>query len=233
MLFLVWFFAVTIAIFVFLSPSFFFPRRVVMFLARFWARSILFGLKWIMGLGYEIRGREHVPTGAALVASKHFAAWETIAFFVLVPDPALVMKRELMRIPLYGWYARKMEMIPVNRDGGAKALRALHKAATRAMRKNRQIVIFPEGTRRRPGDSPAYKPGIAGLYTQLGVPCVPVTHNSGLYWPRGGILKRPGTIVVAFLPPIPPGLPRAEFAAILEERIESATAKLLVAGNQP
>ena len=227
-LFLVWFVTISVAMHVLALPSLVLPRGFVMFLARIWARVILFGLKWIAGLGYEVRGREHLPTSGALVASKHYSTWETIALFLLLPDPAIVLKRELMRIPFYGWYARKMQMIPVDRAGGGRALlRTMHRTATRALVQNRQIVIFPEGTRRRPGDAPAYKPGVAGLYAQLGVPCVPVMHNSGLFWLRRGFLKKPGTIVVEFLPPIPPGLSRDVFAAQLQNRIETAASRLI------
>ena len=226
-LFLVWFVTISVVMYVLALPSLVLPRGCVMFLARIWARVILFGLKWIAGLGYEVRGREYLPTSSALVASKHYSTWETIALFLLLPDPAIVLKRELMRIPLYGWYARKMQMISVDRTGGSRALRTMHRTATRALAQNRQVVIFPEGTRRRPGDAPAYKPGVAGLYAKLGVPCVPVVHNSGLFWLRRGFVKKPGTIVVEFLPPIPPGLSRNAFSAQLQDRIETAVNRLI------
>ncbi len=132
-----------------------------------------------------------------------------------------------MSIPFYGWYARKMQMIPIDRASGPNAIRAMVAAAKHALADGRQIVIFPEGTRRRPGDPPAYKTGVAGLYAQLRVPCVPAAHNSGLHWIRSSLIRKPGTIVVEFLPAIPPGLPRSEFMAALEKRIESSANRLL------
>jgi 1-acyl-sn-glycerol-3-phosphate acyltransferase len=137
------------------------------------------------------------------------------------------MKRELLRIPLYGWYSRKMRMIPVDRSGGAAALRAMRQAARAARDARRQLLIFPEGTRRRPGAAPDYKPGVAGLYAQLDCDCIPVALTSGLYWARGSWLRRPGRIVVEFLEPIRPGLSRPLFMQRLEEAVETATNRLL------
>jgi len=224
-LFHLWFVVLSAVIFLGAIPLFFGPRIAVIRAAQFWAHLMLWGLRAICGQRYELRGKENIPHGGALVASKHYSMWETIAFMVLLDDPAIILKRNLMRIPFYGWYGQKMEMIPIDRAGGASALRAMRRASRQAIAKGRQIVIFPEGTRRKVHAPPAYHPGVAGLYADLGVACVPAAHNSGLFWE--GMLRKPGTIIVEFLPAIPPGLRRAEFMRELEARIEEEADRLL------
>jgi len=223
-LFLIWFLAVSLILNVACLPLLIAPRQATVWAANKWARWILFGLKQIAGLGMEVRGP--VPSGSVLIAAKHFSMWETVAVVAMLRDPSIVLKRELLWIPLYGWYAAKHDMIPIDRASGAKAIRRMHAAAKRAVNAGRPIVIFPEGTRKKPGAPPAYKPGAAGLYSLLGLPCVPMTHNSGLFW-SGRFLRKPGTIVVEYLEPIPPGLPRQEFMILLQERTEAATKRLL------
>jgi 1-acyl-sn-glycerol-3-phosphate acyltransferase len=222
-LFLIWFVVVSLALNVACLPLLVFPRRATVWAANKWARLLLFGLKHIAGLSMEVRGP--VPRGAALIAAKHFSMWETIALIALLDQPAIVIKRELLWIPLYGWYCIKQGMIPIDRSGGASAIRRMHAAARRAMDERRPIVIFPEGTRKKPGAPPDYKPGVAALYSMLGLPCIPMTHNSGLFWV--GFLRKPGTVIVEFLEPIAPGLKRHEFMTQLEGRLEAATNKLL------
>lgn len=212
-------------------PSLAMPRKVLMRGMEIWAGVSLWGLKHIAGLNYEVRGRENLPKGAALVASKHLSMWETIAAHILFSDPAQIMKRELLRVPVYGWYAQKVEMIVIDREAGAKTIRTMIADAKGRLAQGRPILIFPEGTRQPLGAQPDYKPGIAALYGALDLPCVPMAHNSGLYWPRRGFSRKPGKIIVEFLPPIPPGLRRAEFMTELERRIESATARLLAEGG--
>ena len=168
-------------------------------------------MRTIVGTKIEVRGRENIPQGPCLVASKHQSAWETFALIPIFRDPALLMKRELFFIPFHGWFSRKFEMIPVDRDKGPSALRRMLREAKKRIDDGREIIIFPEGTRRPPGAPPDYKTGIMLLYDALGVPCLPVALNSGLFWPRRSVIRRPGTIVVEILPPIPPGLPREEF----------------------
>jgi 1-acyl-sn-glycerol-3-phosphate acyltransferase len=191
-----------------------------------WARASLFWLRLICGIRMEVRGRENLPKGAILLAGKHQSTWETFALIPLLDDPAMVLKRELTFIPLFGWFALKFRMIGVDRGAGATALKKLIARARGAADMGRQIVIFPEGTRRAPGAPPDYKPGAAALYGALNVPCVPFALNSGHYWPRRTFTKTPGTIVVEFLPAIPPGLARRDFSAKLESAIEGGTARL-------
>lgn len=184
-------------------------------------------LKIIVGTRLEVRGIENLGAGAVLVASKHQSAWDTFALVPLLHDPAIIMKRELMWIPLYGWFSAKFGMIFVRRGAGPSALRRMASDASNRAEAGRQILIFPEGTRRVPGAEPAYKPGALFLYSQLGIPCVPLALNSGLYWPRRSLKRYPGTIIVEFLKPIAPGLERKEFANHLELAIETASDALI------
>lgn len=209
------------------SPLLLGPRSWAMVGLRSHARTSLWLLRAIVGTHMEVRGREHLPAGACLVAAKHQSAWDTFALVLLFRDPALVMKAELMHIPFYGWFSRKFGMIPIRRESGPSALRELVRAARARIAAGREVLIFPEGTRRAPGAPADYKPGVVLLYESLGVPCVPVALNSGLYWPRRRLDRYPGTIVVEFLEPLPPGLKRAEFKALLQQRIEEASARLI------
>jgi 1-acyl-sn-glycerol-3-phosphate acyltransferase len=221
-------FYVTTTLFVVIgSPLLFAPRRWAMAALAVHGRFELWLLKVIVGTRLEVRGREKLPNGPCLVASKHQSAWETFALIPLFRDPALLMKRELFWIPFHGWFSKKFEMIPVDRDKGPAALRAMLRETRKRVVDGREIIIFPEGTRRPPGAPPDYKTGVVLLYEALGTPCVPVALNSGLFWPRRSLLRRPGTIVVEFLDPIPPGLPKSEFLSRLIESIETASNRLL------
>lgn len=205
------------------------PRRTAMRFGRFWAQAVLWALRLIVGLDGEIRGRENIPAGGCLIAMKHQSAWDTLMLPPLLGDPAVVIKRELQFVPFYGWYATRAGSIFIDRKGGAGALRRMVAAAKRAVTAGRPVVIFPQGTRTTPGSPAAeapYQPGIAALYRELGVPLVPAAVNSGLYWGRRAFMKRPGRIIAEFLPAIPPGLPRREVMATVENRIETATAAL-------
>jgi 1-acyl-sn-glycerol-3-phosphate acyltransferase len=211
-------FYVTTALYVVLgSPLLFAPRSWAMAALANHAHFELFLLRHIVGLKLEVRGQDKLPRTACLVASKHQSAWETFALIPLFRDPALLMKRELFWIPFHGWFSKKFEMIPVDRDKGPAALRAMLRETRKRVVDGREIIIFPEGTRRPPGAPPDYKTGVVLLYEALGIPCVPVALNSGLFWPRRSLLRRPGTIVVEFLDPIPPGLPKSEFLSRLIE----------------
>ena len=180
-------------------------------------------LRVICGTKMEVRGREKLLPGPVIVAAKHQAAWDTFAIISLMRDPALVMKAELLSVPIYGRFCRKFELIPIQRELGPSALRQMVREARGRAAQNREIVIFPEGTRKIPGDAPDYKPGIAFLYQDLKTPVCPLALNSGMLWPRRSFLRYPGTIVVEFLDPIPPGLPRQEFMERLQSAIEGAS----------
>lgn len=192
-----------------------------------WAAGAEWLLRHIVGITWRERGRENLPDGAVIVACKHQSAYETIVMQLLLRDPAIVMKRELLNIPLYGWYSRRMGMIPIDRRASSTAMRQMLRAAEAAAAQGRPILIFPEGTRSAPGAAPRYLPGVAGLYRHLNLPVVPVALDSGLLWGRNTMRKRAGTVTLQYLPPIEPGLDRRAFMAELEQRIESATAALL------
>jgi 1-acyl-sn-glycerol-3-phosphate acyltransferase len=222
-LFLLWFVCVTTILSLIFLPVLIGPRGATVWLARIWSRATFWGLKVFTGIGWEIRGTP--PRGAVLVASKHMSMWDTMALYLALESPAIVLKRELLWIPFYGWFLWKATAIAIDRSAGASALRRMAHTAKTVLGEGRPILIFPEGTRKKPGAAPDYKPGVAGLYTMLGVDCVPVALNSGVYWT--GFLKHPGTIVLEFLDPIAPDLKRAAFMALLEERIETATSQLI------
>jgi 1-acyl-sn-glycerol-3-phosphate acyltransferase len=229
LLFNIAFYIDTVVIGVLGLPFLLTPRRTAMRFGRFWAQTVLLLLKWTVGLDSEIRGREHIPPGGCLIAMKHQSMWDTLILPPLLGDPAVVIKRELQFVPIYGWYATRAGSIFIDRKGGAGALRRLIGAARRAIAAGRPVVIFPQGTRTASGlplqDMP-YQPGVAALYRELAVPLVPAAVNSGLYWGRRAFVKRRGRIILEFLPPIPPGLPRREVMSELETRIETATATL-------
>jgi 1-acyl-sn-glycerol-3-phosphate acyltransferase len=202
------------------------PRPWVWLIVRPWARGVLAMARVILGLDYTTRGLAVPARGAMLVAAKHQSAWDTIVFLVLLDEPAVILKRELFRVPLYGWLARKAGMIGVDRAAGARALKELTARTRPALAANRPVVIFPQGTRTAPGTRRPYLPGIYALYAETGMPVVPVALDSGRFWGRRSFVKQPGRITVAFLPPIAPGLDRRAFMAELERRIEDATTAL-------
>ena len=195
--------------------------------AQAWIAGVNAGLWAICGVRVEVRGRERIPEGPVLIAAKHQSAWDTMELLAICGMPAVVLKRELTWIPLYGWYIVAMGGIPIDRSAGAKALKDMVRQAKRSVAKGRSVLIFPQGTRVAPDRKIPYQPGVAALYSQLGLPCVPVALNSGLIWPRRQFLRRPGTITVEFLTSIPPGLRREPFMTTLEARVEAASDALV------
>ena len=202
------------------------PQRFAIVCTETWVRGTLWLLRAVVGLEMEIRGR--LPACPAIFAAKHQSIWDTLVFILLLRHPAMVMKKELLWIPIYGWLSRRLGMIAVDRSAGSEAMRSLIRGARAAVAAGRSPVIFPQGTRVHPdGAKRPYQPGIAALYRQLGLPVVPVAVNSGLFWPRGSFHLRPGTIVLEFLTPIETGLDRKAFMQRLEERIETASDRLI------
>ena len=222
-LFMLWFALLTTVLSLLFVVLLLGPRRATMHLARAWARATFWGLRIFSGIGFALEGEP--PKGPVLVAAKHMSMWDTLALYLVLDDPGIVLKRELLSIPFFGWFVGKAAAIPIDRGGKARALLKMMAAARAVIAKGRPVLIFPEGTRKKPGAAPDYKPGVAGLYAALEVPCVPVALNSGLHW--RGFWKIPGTITLRFLEPIPPGLKRAEFMGLLQGRIETATDSLL------
>lgn len=215
---------------IFWAPFYFLaPRRQAWLVPKFWARSCLWLYEKIARTGSEITGMEHLPAGSFILAPKHQSFWDAIAFFPYLDDPLYILKRELRWIPFFGWYVMKMRMIPVDRGSRSKALKAVVAATKAELARNpRQLIIYPEGTRRPPGAEPAYKWGIVELYTELGLPVVPVAHVAGLYWPRRKFLRYPGTIKARFLKPIEAGLGKEAFMARLIAETEAGCDALLV-----
>jgi len=211
-------------------PTYALPRRAFMAMAKSWGHTSGWLLRVVAGTRVELRGLEKIPPGALLVAAKHQSVWEAFTLLTLFDDPAYIFKRELQWIPVFGWYAWKSRMIPVDRGARGGAMAGMIARARAEFSRGRQIIIFPEGTRTAPGAPPAYKSGVAQIYAACGVPCLPVALNSGLYWPRRKFLRYPGTIVLEVLDPVPPGLERAEFATRLEREIEEATGRLVAEG---
>jgi 1-acyl-sn-glycerol-3-phosphate acyltransferase len=213
-------------------PTLVMPRWGILAVARFWARSNLWLLRVVCGTKVEMRGLEKIPPGALLVACKHQSLWETFALLTVFPDPAYIMKRELAWIPFFGWYAVKAGMISVHRGRGAQALAEMNVSVQQEIARGRQIIIFPEGTRRPPGAEPRYKYGVAHLYAETGAPCLPIALNSGLFWPRRSIRRNPGTVVVEVLDPILPGLDKDTFLQRVQQAIEPAAARLVAEGER-
>ena len=212
-------------------PTFFLPYRAIIRVAQSWARTNLVLLR-VAGIDYEVRGRDKIPQGPLLIAAKHQSAWETFALLTLFDNPVFVIKRELQWIPIFGWLTIKGRMVPIDRSKGTKALAAMTERARIELADNRQLIIFPEGTRRPAGAEPRYKHGVAHLYVAEGVPCIPIALNSGLFWPRRSIRRIPGTVVVEILDPIQPGLDKDEFFERLQDAVETTTARLIEQGRR-
>jgi len=213
-------------------PTYAMPRGGIIWVAKSWARTSVWLLTLICKVKVEYRGVENIPEGPLLVASKHQSAWETFALMPFFDQPLFILKRELTRIPFFGWYLVKAQMIGLDRKSGGRALLEMMKRARNEVRQGRQLIIFPEGTRRPVGAPPDYKVGVSQIYVGCGVTCLPVALNSGLFWPRRTFLRYPGTLVVEFLKPIPAGLSRDEFTAQVSTAIEEASNRLIREGRE-
>jgi 1-acyl-sn-glycerol-3-phosphate acyltransferase len=213
-------------------PTYLMPRSAIMSVARYWARSSIWLLRVICSIKVEYRGLEKIPKGPLIVASKHQSMWETFALLQFFDQPLFIVKRELKWIPLFGWYLIKSDMIAVNRGAGGRSLLTMARRAGEQVRRGRQLIIFPEGTRTAVGAPPRYKAGVAQIYVDCGVTCLPVALNSGLFWPRRTFMRYPGTLVVEFLDPLPPSMSRDEFTARVSGVIEEATNRLVEAARR-
>jgi 1-acyl-sn-glycerol-3-phosphate acyltransferase len=202
------------------------PKGALM-VAKIWARVSLWITEHIGGIKLDVRGRHNVPAGGCLIAAKHQSAMETFGIVPYVGDFAFILKRELNWLPVFGWYTSRSGMIGVNRGARSQALKDMTVQARKVIADGRQIIIYPEGTRRSPGDAPAYKYGAVHLYSELGTVCVPVAINTGLFWPRRSFLCYPGTAVLEFLDPIAPGLDGETFKTKLQDVIETASNRLI------
>ncbi|MBK8161163.1 MAG: 1-acyl-sn-glycerol-3-phosphate acyltransferase [Rhodospirillaceae bacterium] len=202
------------------------PAPAIHAAGKIWIAGSLWLLKVCVGLTMREVGSENLPAGPVLVAAKHQSAWETLYLSWRLNHPAFVLKRELLMIPVFGWFLARVGMIAIDRSGKASALKKMVADAKAIFAQGRPVVIFPEGTRVAPGARKPYQPGIAALYAQLGVAVVPIALNSGLFWGRQAFVKKAGVITIEYLPPIPPGLDRKSFMRELESRIETAAERL-------
>ena len=227
LVYVVWLYGSMAAVGISFFPFALFSEKAATEAARAWCAALVWGLRVICGAHVEVRGQQYIPQGAALVAAKHQSMLDTITPFAILRNPSIVLKKELLKLPIFGWFAVQSGMIPIDREAHASALRAMLKAARDRIAKGRKVLIFPEGTRQALGAPPDYKPGVAALYRDLKLPCTPVAVSTGVVWPAHGVVRRPGTAVIEFLPPIPAGLSREDFMAALEEKIETASNALL------
>ncbi|QDZ11773.1 lysophospholipid acyltransferase family protein [Devosia ginsengisoli] len=197
-------------------------------LAVFWCRSNLAYLRVLAGVKTRVTGMENIPEGGCIIASKHQSDWDVFSIFPHTGRPAYVIKKELMRIPFFGWAARSLDCIEVDRKRGAEAIPSMMRQAHAAIDRGCRIVIFPEGTRKAPLARPDYRQGIVRLYLELNVPVVPVALNSGLFWGRNSPVIWPGTAEAKFLPPIEAGLSADVFLDRLKKAIESESNALIL-----
>jgi 1-acyl-sn-glycerol-3-phosphate acyltransferase len=227
LVFQILFFASMVILQIVWLPGLFMRRQISQELGRTWGRISLWLLEKICGTKVEFRGLENIPQGAVIVASKHQSIWDTFVLPTKFPDFSYILKHELVWIPFFGWYLMAAEQIGIDRAKGGKLLPQLIEKSRKIFEQGRQLFIFPEGTRRPAGAPPAYKVGVAHLYAASNAPVLPVALNAGLFWPRRSFLIRPGTIVMEFLPVIPPGLPTREFFDRLQSEIETASDRLI------
>ncbi|MEO1406674.1 MAG: lysophospholipid acyltransferase family protein [Pseudomonadota bacterium] len=232
LLFVLWIYGTMVFLAFLFLPGMLLSRRFAVWAVRFWMKNARWSLRVIAGVETEIRGEEHVPEGPLIWASKHQSMYDAFVPWLVLDHPAIIIKRELLWYPVFGWYAFRTDMIAIDRSGGSKTLRAMVDASKKRMEedKGRQLLIFPEGTRVAPGSPPQYKSGVYAMYKELDVPVVPVANNIGLCWPAHGIRRRPGKVVVEVLPPIAPGLNKQDFMDKLQNTIEPACDRLLDEG---
>lgn len=228
-LFLFLFYTGTFVQMVFWTPVYFFmPRKECWKVVRLWALGNLWLQYWIVGTRFDFRGIENLETDSGFIlASKHQSTWETYATLLFVRDPSYILKRELMFVPFFGWFATKAQVIAVNRGKRSEALRQMNNMAREQLDDGRQIVIYPEGTRRLAFAEPAYKYGVTHMYNSIGAAVLPAGTNSGVFWPRNALQLYRGTCVIEFLPIIEPGLDADTFSERLQSDIEGSTSALL------
>ena len=230
LLFVVWLYGSIFVMGLIGMPAAAFSRRAAQAVCPMWARIVMFGARWIMGIRWQLRHGERFPDKPVLIAMKHHSMMDTIVPFLFIkPVPCFVLKQELLQMPVFGWYARRAGMIAIDRDGHMKALKQMVAEAREQLAAGRSIIIFPEGTRQDLGAAPDYKPGVAAIYGLLGVDCVPVALDTGAVWPAHGVLRQPGLATFDVLEPIESGLKRGPFMERLEAQIEQGTNTLPLA----
>ncbi len=222
-LFLIILYVGTFILFFVFIPTLFFTRKMSGCFPRFWATVMPKALRFVCGVKLNIEGLENLPKlNGYIIASKHQSAFETMVFHAIVPNVFYVLKKELMYLPIAGIYFLKTGCIPIDRKGGAKTMRHMLAGVKTRLQEGMNLIIFPEGTRTKPGTKKPYTPGVAFLYEQCNVPVVPVALNTGYCWPKNKVKKYPGQLTIRFLPPVAPGLDKRVFLNTLYEQIESA-----------
>ncbi len=229
-LYSVWFYLTLAVIGLLAMPISLFSRSFAMSAVKFFCHVQAFGLWLICGISTEVRGREHLPKGAGLIAMRHQSTYDTLAPFTFIENPAFILKKELLKAPVFGVYASRVG-IPIDREGGTKTMKLMLAAAKKGVQAGQQIIIFPEGTRQLPDTPLDVKPGVIFMYNDLQIPCVPVALNTGLCWQGSGFKRKPGKIIFEILPPIEPGLKRAEFTERLKNALDPATERLVAEGR--
>jgi 1-acyl-sn-glycerol-3-phosphate acyltransferase len=202
-------------------------RRSTVAVIRLWVRGIRTLARVICGITFRSEGRENIPKGPCIIAAQHQSSFETYEMFVEFEQPVFVLKRELIFIPVIGWFMQRAGLVHIDRGAGATAMRKMLREAQAAVDTGHQVIIFPEGTRAKPGTVVPYKPGIVALYTHCDAPVIPMALNTGHIWGKTRILKRPGEIVFRYLPALPKGLGKEEMLAELRRRIDAAHAELI------
>ncbi len=229
-LFVIWAVCSMVVLGILFLPAILLSRRLVMSGIRLWARGLRWGTRVLIGIRTEIRGLEHLPAGPIIYASKHQCMYDTLLPMIILSDPAVILKKELLWYPVFGWYALRGGMIPIDRAGNIRTLKKMIRQARKRAEAGRQIIIYPEGTRRAPGAEGDYKVGVFAMYKELAVPCVPVATNAGLCWPGKGLGLKPGHVVLDILEPLQPGLNRTDFMTQIEDVIETASGNLFEEG---
>ncbi len=227
-LFKIWFILSIAIIGIIGAPIAAISKKLGLRVSKIWGKTVLFGLKYIRGISLEVKGLENIADGKVLVAAKHLSTLDTVAPYIIFDGPCFIFKKELFKIPVFGWYLKQGGHIGIDRDGGMKALKSMVAEARERLEEGRTIIIFPEGTRQELDAAPDYKPGVAAIYGMLNVPCVPLALNTGYYWPAKGFPNKSGIVTFEFGKAIEPGIKRQEFMSALETSIEERTKALII-----
>ena len=218
----------TISLGLLFLPFLLLPSKYMYFPAKIWVRGIFILLKSICGITHEIRGKNYIPKKPVVVVSKHQSAFETFALFYYLKKSFFIHKKQLIYIPIFGQYLLKSNMVSIDRKGGAKTMKKILFETKKRIEDGSSIIIFPEGTRRRPGETPDYKTGFIGIYKEVNRKLLPVAVNSGLFWPRHKFIMNKGHIIIEILPTIEAGVPKNEILNKVKEVIEKASNNLLI-----
>ena len=205
------------------TPFLLLPKQYLYAPIRLWIDGIFLLLKKICKITHQIQGLKNIPQHSVLVASKHQSAFETFALFYYLPKSVFIHKKQLFLIPIFGQYLKKINMISIDRKAGSAAMRKILRQAKLVSKKGYSLIIFPEGTRKKPGEKPDYKSGFIGIYNEMNTKILPVAVNSGKFWPKHTFVKKPGIIKIKFLNLIPANLDRSQVLKKVQEDIENGT----------